>query len=84
MRRGSLKGYSGTINRVVKIKGERMEYFIQGSPDTTFEEALRDNWPWEDRDKKKTKIRIVSDTGEDVTKSSLSSHEGTVLVEFLS
>jgi hypothetical protein len=84
MRRGSLKGYSGSINRVVKIKGERMEYFIHGSTETTFEQALRDSWPWENRDKKKTKIRIVSDTGEDVTKSSLLSHEGTVFVEFIS
>lgn len=83
MRRGSLKGYNDSINRVVTIKGERMEYFISGSPDTTFEEALRDNWPWEDHDKK-TKVRIVSDKGKDVTKSTLSSHEGTVFVEFLS
>ena len=84
MRRGSLKGYSVSINRVVKIKGENMEYFIYGSPDITFEEALHDSWPWEERDKKKTKVRIVSDTGEDVTESTLLSHEGTVLVEFLS
>jgi hypothetical protein len=83
MRRGSLKGYRGSINRVVKIKGERMEYFISGTPDMTFEDALHDNWPWEDRDKK-TKVRIVSKEGEDVTKKPLSSHEGTVLVEFLS
>ncbi|MGY5879331.1 MAG: hypothetical protein RTV31_03725 [Candidatus Thorarchaeota archaeon] len=84
MRRGSLKGYHGSINRVVKIKGERMEYFIYGEPDMTFEQALRNSWPWEERDKKKTKVRIVSDTGEDVTESTLLSHEGTVLVEFLS
>ena len=84
MRRGSLKGYSGNINRAVKIKGERREYFIHGLPDMTFEKALRDSWPWDDRDKKKTKIRIVSDTGEDVTKSTLLSHEGTVFVEFIS
>ncbi|MHA1137448.1 MAG: hypothetical protein ACTSSE_13265 [Candidatus Thorarchaeota archaeon] len=84
MKRRNLKGYSGTINRVIKLKGERMEYFIYGSPDMTFEQALYDNWPWEDRDKKKTKVRIVSDSGEDVTKRTLLSHEGTVLVEFLS
>ena len=84
MRRGSLKGYDDSINRVVNIKGERMEYFISGPPEMTFEEALHDSWPWEDRDKKKTKVRIVSATGEDVTKSTLSSHEGTVFVEFLS
>ena len=58
MRRGNLKGYSGTINRVVKIRGERMEYFITGSPDMTFEQALRNNWPWEHRDKKKTKLPL--------------------------
>jgi hypothetical protein len=83
MRRGSLKGYNGSINRVIKIKGERMEYFISGSPKTTFEQALRDNWPFEERDSK-SKFRLVTPTGEDVTKNALSSHEGTVLVEFLS
>ncbi|TFH06254.1 MAG: hypothetical protein E4H14_11205 [Candidatus Thorarchaeota archaeon] len=83
MRRGSLKGYSGSINRVIKIKGERMEYFISGSPDMTFEEALRDNWPFEERDSK-SKFRLVTPSGEDITKNALSSHEGTVLVEFIS
>jgi hypothetical protein len=83
VRRGSLKGYSGRINRVVKIKGDRIEHFIHGTPETTFEQALRNNWPFEDHDVKKSKLRIVTETGEDVTKSTLSSHEGTVLVEFL-
>jgi hypothetical protein len=82
MRRGSLKGYSGRINRVVKIKGDRIEHFIHGTPETTFEQALRDNWPFEDHDVK-SKLRIMAATGEDVTKSTLSSHEGTVFVEFL-
>jgi hypothetical protein len=59
-----------------------MEYFISGTPETTFEQALRDNWPFQDRDIK-TKLRIVTDKGEDVTKSTLLSHEGTVMVEFL-
>ncbi|TFG97154.1 hypothetical protein E4H12_09375 [Candidatus Thorarchaeota archaeon] len=83
MRRGSLKGYSGSINRVIKIKGERMEYFISGSPETTFEQAMRDNWPFEEHDSK-SKFRIITDSGVDVTKSALSSHEGTVLIEFIS
>lgn len=83
MRRGSLKGYHGSINRVIKIKGERMEYFISGSPDTTFEQALRDSWPFEERNRK-SKFRIITDTGVDVTKKTLSSHEGTVLIEFIS
>jgi len=83
VRRGSLKGYRGNINRVIKIKGERMEYFISGSPKTTFEQALRDNWPFEEHDSK-SKFRLVTPTGEDVTKNALSSHEGTVLIEFLS
>ena len=61
-----------------------MEYFIYGSPDMTFEQALRNSWPWEKPDKKKTKVRIVSDTGEEITKTPLLNHEGTVLVEFLS
>lgn len=82
MRRGKLKGYSGKITRVVKIPEARMEHFISGKPDTTFEEALRDNWPFEDRDNK-SKFRIMTDKGVDVTKNTLSSHEGTVLVEFL-
>lgn len=83
MRRGSLKGYSGRINRVVKVPGARMEYFVYGKPETTFEEALRDNWPFDDHDVKKSKFRIMTATGEDVTKSELISHEGTVLVEFI-
>ena len=83
MRRGSLKGYSGSITRVIKIKGERMEYFISGSPETTFEQAMRDNWPFEEHDSK-SKFRIVTDKDVDVTKIPLSDHEGTVLLEFLS
>ncbi len=81
MRRGGLKGYKGKITRVVRIPGER-EYFISGTPETTFEQALRDNWPFEDHDIKKSKFRIMSDKGEDVTKRTLGSHEGTVMVEF--
>jgi hypothetical protein len=82
VRRGELKGYKGKITRVVKIEGARLEYFISGTPETTFEQALRDNWPFVDRDVK-SKLRIITDKGKDVTKSTLSSHEGTVLVEFL-
>ncbi len=59
-----------------------MEYFISGKADTTFEQALRDNWPFEDKDID-SKWRLVTDTGADVTKSALSSHEGTVLLDFL-
>jgi hypothetical protein len=59
-----------------------MEYFIHGTPETTFGEALRDSWPFEDHDIK-SKWRIVTEKGADVTKSKLSSHEGTVMVEFL-
>jgi hypothetical protein len=82
VRRGKLKGYKGIITRVVKLVDARMEYFISGTPETTFEQALRDNWPFEDRDIK-SKLRIMTDDGKDVTKSTLLSHEGTVLVEFL-
>ena len=82
VRRGSLKGYGNRVNRVVKIPGARMEHFIYGTPETTFEQALRDNWPFKDRDIK-SKWKIVTDKGVDVTKSALSSHEGTVMVEFL-
>jgi hypothetical protein len=83
VRRGKLKGYGGTITRVVKIPGARMEHFISGKPETTFEQALRDNWPFEDHDIQ-TKVKIVTDKGEDVTENALSSHEGTVMIEFLS
>ena len=83
MRRGSLNGYNGSINRVIKIKGKRMEYFISGSPETTFEEATQDNWPFEEYDSK-SKFRIVTKKGVDVTKNALSSHAGTVLIEFIS
>jgi len=83
VRRGELKGYKGRITRVVKISEARMEHFISGTPETTFEQALRNNWPFVDHDIKKSKWRIVTDTGADVTKSVLSSHEGTVMVEFL-
>jgi hypothetical protein len=82
VRRGKLKGYGGKITRVVKISGARMEYFISGKPEATFEEALRDNWPFEDRDVK-CKLRIMTEKGVDITKNALSSHEGTVFVEFL-
>ncbi|MHA1936400.1 MAG: hypothetical protein ACW97A_14090 [Candidatus Thorarchaeota archaeon] len=71
MRRGSLKGYGGKINRVIKIPEDRTEYFISGTPETTFEQALRDNWPFEDRDND-SKLRIVTDAGVDVTKRTLS------------
>jgi hypothetical protein len=60
-----------------------MEYFISGTPETTFGQALLDNWPFEERDSE-SKFRIVTPTEEDVTESTLLSHEGTVLVEFLS
>ena len=83
MRRGELKGYKDKITRVVRIPGAR-EYFISGKPESTFEKALRDNWPFEDHDIEKSKFRIMSDKGEDVTNHTLESHEGTVMVEFLS
>ncbi len=82
MRRGSLKGFEGKINRVVRIKGAKMEYFISGVEDDTYEDAVRDSWPFENH-KAKEKWRILSATGEDLTKSKLSSHAGTVIIEFL-
>ncbi|MDF1539859.1 MAG: hypothetical protein P1Q69_13245 [Candidatus Thorarchaeota archaeon] len=82
MRRGSLKGFKGEIQRVVKIKDTKKEYFITGKEDDTYEKALRDSWPFEEYDVK-DKWRIVSSTGEDLTKSELSSHAGTVILEFI-
>ena len=77
----TMNGYSGRVNRVVKIPEARMEHFICGTPGTTFGQALRNNWPFKDHDIE-SKWRIVTEKGADVTNSALSSHEGTVLVEF--
>jgi hypothetical protein len=82
MRRGKLKGYSGAINRVVKMKDTKREYFITGEEDDTYEKAVKESWPFEEYDVD-DKWRIVSSTGEDLTKSKLSSHAGTVILEFI-
>ncbi len=82
MRRGSLKGFAGNVTRVIRLKDSKREYFIKGHDDTTFEEAVRQSWPFEDHDVHK-KWRVVSSTGEDLTRSTLSSHERTVILEFV-
>jgi hypothetical protein len=82
MRRGSLRGFEGEITRVVKVKGSRREYFIKGKEDTTFEEAIRQSWPVEDH-KVNSKWRVVSSSGEDLTKRKLSSYDKTVIIEFI-
>ncbi len=82
MRRGSLKGFAGSINRVVKMKGTKDEFFIKGHEDSTFEEAIRDSWPFEKNDLKK-KWKVVSESGEELTKSKLSSYDRTVIFEFV-
>lgn len=81
MRRGSLKGFDGSINRVVKIKGTKKEYFITGSEESTFEEVLQKVWPFEDH-KMSEKWRVISSTGEDLTKTKFKDHSNTVIVEF--
>ncbi len=82
MRRGSLKGFDGSINRVAKIKGTKKEYFITGSEDSTFEEVLSKEWPFEDH-KVSEKWRVISSTGEDLTKTKFRDHSNTVIVEFI-
>ncbi len=82
MRRGKLKGFEGAITRVVKIRDVKKEFFIRGGDDATFEDALHATWPFEDHDVKE-KWRVVSASGEDVTKIKLADHSGTVTLEFL-
>lgn len=82
MRRGSLKGFEGEITRVARVKGTKREYFIKGEEESTFEEAIRQSWPFKDHDVN-SKWRVVSSSGEDLTKSKLSSHDRTVTIEFL-
>jgi hypothetical protein len=82
LRRGSLKGFEGSITRVVKLKGINKEYFIKGNPDSSFKEALQKSWPFIDH-KVKEKWKIVTPSGEDITEMKLSEHSGTVIVEFI-
>ncbi|MHA1908659.1 MAG: hypothetical protein ACW98Y_15270 [Candidatus Thorarchaeota archaeon] len=82
MRRGSLKGYQGKITRVVKIRDTKKEFFISGHEDITFEEALEESWPFDDRNVK-DKWRVVSSSGEDLTKRKLGSHSDIVILEFI-
>ncbi|MFW9920286.1 MAG: hypothetical protein ACFFED_11845 [Candidatus Thorarchaeota archaeon] len=83
MRRGSLKGFAGSITRVVNIKGTKEEFFIKGHENSTFEEAIRQSWPYENNDLKK-KWKVVASSGEDLTKRKISSYDETVILEFLS
>ncbi len=82
MRRGSLKGYIGEITRVVKIQGTKKEFFIKGKEESTYEEVLRNSWQLKDHDVNGN-WRVLSASGDDLTKSKLSSYEGTVLLEFI-
>ncbi len=82
MRRGSLKGFDGTITRVVKIKGTKKEFFIEGKEEFTFEEAIRNSWPFEDHDVDEKWI-VTSSSGEDLAGRTLMSYSNTVIVEFI-
>ena len=82
MRRGKLKGFEGAITRVVRIRDVKREFFIRGGEDATFEEALHATWPFEDHDVKEN-WKVVSSSGEDVTKTKLVDHAGTVILEFI-
>lgn len=82
MRRGSLKGFEGNITRVVRIRDTKKEFFIRGSESSTFEEALKLTWPFNDHDVKE-KWRVLSSSGEDLAKVKLADHSGTVILEFI-
>lgn len=82
MRRGKLKGFEGAITRVIKIQNTKKEFFIKGNEDSTYEEALIASWPFEDHNVKE-KWKIVTPAGEDLTKTKLADHAGTVILEFI-
>lgn len=76
-----VRGYEGIVHRVLKAPGYRNEYFIQGKPESTFREAVRDIWPFDDRDVDSS-WKLVTTSSEDVTDKSLSSYEGIVEIVF--
>jgi hypothetical protein len=82
MRRGSLKGFTGSITRVARIKGTKTEFFIKGDEDTTFEDSIREYWP-DKVDGGDKKWRVVTQSGEDLTRRELSSYERIVIIEFI-
>ncbi|MHA1636817.1 MAG: hypothetical protein ACTSUB_02275 [Candidatus Thorarchaeota archaeon] len=77
----NVRGYEGILHRVLKAPGHRNEYFIQGEPETTFREVVRDIWPFDDQDVNNS-WKLVTASGEDVTDRSLSSYEGIVEIVF--
>lgn len=82
LRRGKLKGFEGAITRVVRILDTKKEFFIRGTDDSTFGEALIASWPFEDHDVKEN-WRVLSSTGEDLTSSKIIDYSGTVTIEFI-
>ena len=76
-----VRGYEGIVHRVLKAPGHRNEYFIEGKPESTFREVVRDIWPFDDHAVDSV-WKLVTDSGEDVTDRALSSYEGIVEIEF--
>ena len=73
------QGYSGTINRTVRIADKQKDYFIRGAVDTPIKEVLLDNWPFDEQDPD-SKWHVVDNRGNDVTNAPLSSLDGTATV----
>ena len=76
-----VRGYEGIVHRVLKAPGHRNEYFIEGEPESTFRDVVRDFWPFDDDDFQRH-WKLLTTSGEDVTDESLSSYEGIVEIEF--
>ncbi len=77
----NVRGYEGILHRVLKAPGHRNEYFIEGKPESTFREVVRDIWPFHDQDVNSS-WKLVSTSSEDVTDRVLSSYEGIVEIVF--
>ncbi|MHA1576571.1 MAG: hypothetical protein ACTSU3_04350 [Candidatus Thorarchaeota archaeon] len=76
-----VRGYEGIVHRVLKAPGHRNEYFIEGKPESTFREVVRNIWPFADHDVDSS-WKLMTISGEDVTDSGLYSYEGIVEIEF--
>lgn len=76
-----VRGYEGIVHRVLKAPGDRNEHFIEGKPESTFGEVVRDIWPFKDHDVD-SGWKLVTTSGEDVTDRALSSYEDIVEIEF--
>jgi len=72
-------GYSGMIDRTVKLAGTQKDYFIRGASETPIKEVLLKNWPFSELDQD-SNWHVVDDLGNDVTNNPLSSLGGAAIV----